>query len=75
MSADEFHGTPAPPGPRNGVQITFNSVYGMMAVPWCPYEGCGWSMPQLFCERHGNHGMTFLSTQRGALTLVKAVLS
>jgi hypothetical protein len=75
MTPDAWHWTPAPAGPRNGGQITFNSVYGMMTAPWCPHEGCGWSMPQLTCPRHGNYGMTFLSARvGGVLVHVKAVL-
>ena len=61
--------------PRNVVVIVPNNVFGLMAVPYCPHEGCGWSMPQLWCPEHGNFGMTFLSAQMGVLTLVKAVLS
>ena len=44
-------------------------------VPFCPHDGCGWTMPELGCPRHGNFGMTFLFAQLGALTHVKAVLS
>jgi hypothetical protein len=59
----------------NGHQVVFNSVFGMMAVPWCPHEGCGWSMPELWCPDHGNFGMTYLSTKVGrVLVHVKAVL-
>jgi hypothetical protein len=58
-----------------GRQVTLNSVYGLMVVPWCPHEGCGWSMPELTCPQHGNFGMTFLSVRLGALTHVKAVLT
>ena len=56
------------------VRIVFNADYGMMAVPACPHEGCGWFMPQLWCPAHGNFGMTFLAVRRGPLTWVKAVL-
>jgi hypothetical protein len=56
-------------------QLLFNGVFGLMVVPYCPHEGCGWSMPELYCQDHGNFGMTFLSAQQGALTHVKAVLS
>jgi hypothetical protein len=55
-------------------QLAFNSAFGLMVVPYCPHEGCGWSMPELFCQEHGNYGMTFLSAQIGVLTHVKAVL-
>ena len=55
-------------------QATLNSVYGLMVVPFCPHEGCGWSMPELSCPQHGNFGMTFLSVQVGRFTHVKAVL-
>jgi hypothetical protein len=58
----------------NIVRITFNGVYGMMAVPPCPHEGCGWFMPELSCPEHGNYDMTFLSVRKGPLTHVKAVL-
>lgn len=47
----------------------------LILVPFCPHEGCGWSMPDLWCPDHGNFGMTFLFAQRGALTHVKAHLS
>jgi hypothetical protein len=60
--------------PRGMRQLAINSVYGLMVVPYCPHEGCGWSMPELFCQDHGNFGMTFLSVQVGVLTHVKAVL-
>lgn len=56
------------------VRIVFTADYGMMAVPPCPHEGCGWFMPQLSCPDHGNFGMTFLSVRQGPLTRVKAVL-
>lgn len=46
-----------------------------MAVPWCPHEDCGWSMPQLWCPEHGNFGMTFLSGKVGVITHVKALLA
>lgn len=46
----------------------------LMLVPVCPHDGCGWSMPDLYCPRHGNFGMTFLFARAGALTHVKAVL-
>ena len=64
----------APPQ-RHARQVVFNGVYGLMVVPYCPHEGCGWSMPELGCQEHGNFGMTFLSARIGALTHVKAVLS
>jgi len=54
--------------------LDLNTVYGLMVVPWCPHEGCGWSMPKLWCPEHGNFGMTFLSARIGRLTHVKAVL-
>jgi hypothetical protein len=56
-------------------QLVINGVYGLMAVPFCPHEGCGWSMPDLWCPAHGNFGMTFWSARIGTLTHVKAVLS
>ena len=56
------------------VQVIPTSVYGLMVVPWCPHEGCGWSMPDLWCPEHGNFGMTFMSARIGRLTHVKAVL-
>lgn len=59
-----------------GRQVTVNAVYGLMVPPWCPHEGCGWSMPQLWCPVHGNFGMTFLSARVGSvLTHVKAIVS
>lgn len=61
--------------PSNAVQITLNPVFALMAAPWCPHEGCGWSMPELWCPVHGNFGMTFLCAKRGSITWVKAVLS
>ncbi len=56
------------------VQLDLNPVYGLMVVPWCPHEGCGWSMPELWCPEHGNFGMTFLDVRIGRLTHVKVVL-
>lgn len=56
-------------------RVVVNGAYGLMVVPPCPHEGCGWFMPQLWCPRHGNFGMTFLSVNDGVLTHVKAVLS
>ena len=61
-------------GPRNVTPVVLNGTYGLMVVPWCPHEDCGWSMPQLWCPVHGNYGMTFLSAKVGTLTHVKAVL-
>jgi hypothetical protein len=61
--------------PGNVVLLLLNGVYGLMAVPWCPHEGCGWSMPELWCPEHGNFGMTFLSAKVGAITHIKAILA
>lgn len=65
--------SPAPP--PNAVWLVINAVFGLMAVPWCPHEGCGWQMPDLWCPEHGNFGMTFQLYRRGCITHVKAVLS
>jgi hypothetical protein len=70
---EERFNAAAPPG--NIVPLLPNGVYGLMTVPWCPHEGCGWSMPQLWCPEHGNFGTTFLSARVGAVTHVKAVLA
>jgi hypothetical protein len=58
----------------NIVHLIFNPAYGLMMIPPCPHEGCGWFMPDLSCPDHGNYGMTYLSAQRGPVTWVKAVL-
>jgi len=56
------------------IHLIFNPVFGMMNVPACPHEGCGWFMPDLSCPAHGNYGMTYLSMKQGPVTWVKAVL-
>ena len=62
----------APSGVR---QLMLSPLYGLLVVPYCPHEGCSWSMPQFWCPVHGNFGMTFLfGSTGGVLTHVKAVL-
>ena len=75
-AARDLQGEPfviAPPGVR---QLVLSPLYGLLVVPFCPHEGCSWSMPQFWCPEHGNFGMTFLfANTGGVLTHVKAVLS
>jgi hypothetical protein len=56
------------------IHLIFNPVFGMMNIPPCPHEGCGWFMPDLSCPAHGNYGFTYLAVRRGPVTWVKTVL-